>query len=105
MEEDKELKQATGMSLLHKTRRLRLLAIAGFEKEAREAADDAARTPLCETCEYCSCKDLDLFKCQIEYILGNYEKAAEMIQECRAKWPDEADFIELEYLIKTKGKK
>ena len=104
-EEDEDIKKATGMVLIHKARRIRLLAILGFEIEAREAIAETRTCPLCETCEYCSCKDVDLYYAQMEFILGNYDKAMEMAVEFEKKWPDEADFIELQYLINAKGKK
>ena len=104
-EEDEELKKATGMSLIHKARRIRLLAIMGFEEEMRKAIEEAYHTPLCETCEYCCCRDIDIYICQSEFILGNYDKALELAAEYLKKWPDEADFREIQYIIKAKGKK
>lgn len=91
------------MRLMYHCRRIRMLALLGREEEAREAAKTAKQIPLCENCEYCACKDLTIYRCCMEFVFGNYERAMELAVQGEKEWPDETDFIELQYLIKAKG--
>lgn len=102
---ERAMKRSTGECLLYVVKRIPLLAILGREAEARAACEESAKLPQCATCSYSACKDLDVFRCAMELIFGNYEKATELAAEGLQKWPDEADFLELKYLIIAKGKR
>ena len=51
-----------------------MLAILGNVEEAKAELARTRALPLCDFCEYGSCKDADIYEAQIEEILGNAER-------------------------------
>ena len=47
----------------------------------------------CSACNYCSCKDADIFKANIEEIRGNWARALELHRAGAERWPDDMDFV------------
>ena len=78
---------------LYRGRRSIILAILGRFEEAIEELNVVRNLPLCETCNYCSCKDADIFEANMEEIHGNWAKALELHSRGAEKWPDDMDFI------------
>ena len=75
---------------------------------AEEAKEELARTrklPLCDFCEYASCKDADSYEAYIEEILGNADTAKKLYTVGRTNWPDDLDFAAGEARLKKKGRK
>lgn len=89
---------------LYRGRRSLMLAILGKTEEARAEPVRTRALPLCDFCEYGSCKDADIYEAQIEEILGNREAAQKLYTEGRAKWPDDLDFISGQRRLKKKVK-
>jgi hypothetical protein len=69
-----------------------MLAILGRTEEAKEELAKTRAMPLCDFCEYGSCKDADIYEAAIEEILGNTEDAKKLYTAGREKWPDDLDF-------------
>ena len=42
--------------------------------------------------------------CEMQIVKGNYEKALELSLAGQKKWPDDPDFIEMEYAASAKMK-
>ena len=87
---------------MYRGRRSLMLAILCREEEAKEELAKTRSLPLCDFCEYGSCKDADIYEAQLEEILGNKEKAQKLYTAGKAKWPDDLDFISGQ---KKKGRK
>lgn len=77
---------------LYRSRRCLALAILGRAEEAKAELAATRKLPLCDFCEYGSCKDLDIYEANIEEVLGNRENAKQLYAAGRTKWPDELDF-------------
>jgi len=90
---------------LYRSRRCLALAILGMTEEAKEELARTRKLPLCEFCEYGSCKDADIYEAYIEEILGNTDTAGKLYAAGRANWPDELDFAAGEARLKKKGRK
>lgn len=90
---------------LYRSRRCLMLAILGRAEEAKAELARTRKLPLCEFCEYGSCKDADIYEAHIEEILGNTEQAQKLYTAGRSKWPDDLDFASGEARLKKKGKK
>jgi tetratricopeptide (TPR) repeat protein len=90
---------------LYRGRRSLMLAILGDAQEAKAELAQTRALPLCEFCEYGSCKDADIYEAQIEEILGNYDKAQDLYAAGNTKWPDDLDFISGQLRLKKKGRK
>lgn len=90
---------------IHRTRRCLALAILGRAEEAKEELARTRKMPLCEFCEYCSCKDADIYEAHMEEILGNMDTAEKLYKAGRTKWPDDLDFAAGEERLKKKGKR
>ncbi len=78
---------------LYRTRYAMALALLGREAEARRELERSRQLPLCAGCDYCACKDADIFEATIEEVLGNRDRAQELYDHYARKWPDELDFI------------
>ena len=78
---------------LYRGRRALTLAILGRIDEAKAELDEVYKLPLCDGCNYCYCKDADIFKANIEEICGNYEKAMDLYQDSIKRWSDDLDFV------------
>lgn len=102
---DELLKQNLTNEALCRSGRCQVLAILGREDEARAELERTRKLPLCHHCEYCSCKDADIYEASIEEIFGNKEKALELYRAGRKNWPDDSDFIAGEARLGRKGKK
>jgi tetratricopeptide (TPR) repeat protein len=87
-----------------RSRRSLLLAMVGRVEEARAELERTRNLPLCEHCEYCRCKDADIFEAQIEELLGNTQRAKELYLTGKDNWPDEPDFLSGLARMKKKGK-
>jgi len=57
-------------------RRSLMLAILGRAEEAKAELAKTRSLPLCEFCEYGSCKDADIYEAQIAEIMGDDRRAA-----------------------------
>lgn len=90
---------------MYRGRRSLMLAILCREDEAREELAKTRSLPLCDFCEYGSCKDADIYEAQLEEILGNKENAQKLYTAGKAKWPDDLDFISGQRRLKKKGRK
>lgn len=90
---------------LYRGRRSLMLAILGKAEEAKAELEKTRALPLCDFCEYGSCKDADIYEAQIEEILGNQEKAQALYTAGKAKWPDDLDFVSGEARTKKKRRK
>lgn len=77
---------------LCRSRRCMVLAILGRIDEARAELEAVRALPLCETCDYCTCKDADIFEANIEEVCGNWERALELHRAGMERWPDDMDF-------------
>lgn len=86
------LRDYSTVELLYRARRILALAIAGRERESREELALARRLPLCEHCQYCACKDADIFEAMAEEVCGHRQRALELYRRGAARWPDEMNF-------------
>lgn len=77
---------------LYRGRRAIVLALLGRIDEARAELAAVRALPLCENCDYCTCKDADIFEANMEEICGHYEKAARLHRAGMERWPDDLDF-------------
>ena len=89
---------------LYRSRRSLDLALVGREAEAREELERTRNLPLCDFCDYCKCKDADIFEAAIEEVLGNKEKALQLYKSGRETWPDDLDFAAGIARLSRKGK-
>ena len=90
---------------LYRSRRCLALAILGRDEEAKAELANTRKLPLCDFCEYGSCKDADIYEAHIEEILGNQENARKLYVAGRTNWPDDLDFAAGEARLKKKGRK
>ena len=102
---DETLAQKLTDEPLYRSRRSLMLAILGRIQEAKAELAHTRSLPLCDFCEYGSCKDADIYEAQIEEILGNTQEAQKLYSEGRAKWPDDLDFVSGQLRLKKKGRK
>ena len=78
---------------LYRGRRCLVLAILGRFEEAAAELEAVRKLPLCENCNYCSCKDADIFEANIEEIRGNWARALELHRAGAKRWHDDMDFV------------
>ena len=90
---------------LYRSRRCLALAILGRVEEAKVELANTRKLPLCDFCEYGSCKDADIYEANIEEILGNADTAKKFYAAGRINWPDDLDFAAGEARLKKKGRK
>jgi tetratricopeptide (TPR) repeat protein len=103
---DEKLAQHSTEEALYRSRRCLALALLGRAEEAKEELANTRNLPLCDFCEYGSCKDADIYEAAIEEILGNADTAKKLYTAGRANWPDDLDFAAGEIrLKKKKGRK
>lgn len=88
---------------LYRSRRTILLAMLGRFDEAQSELEAVRGLPLCEHCNYCSCKDADIFEANIEEIRGDYEKALALHLAGADRWSDDMDFISGARRMRRKG--
>lgn len=88
---------------LYRSRRTILLAMLGRFGEAEAELSAVRALPLCEHCNYCACKDADIFEANIEEIRGNYEKALKLHLAGADRWSDDMDFISGARRMRRKG--
>lgn len=88
-----------------RSRRALLLAILGREQEARQELERTRQLPLCIHCDYCACKDADIYEECMEEIFGNYDTAAELTRRGKELWPDDLDYHTAEARLKKGGHK
>lgn len=91
--------------LLYRTRRCLMLAILGQHEQALQELENCRKKPLCERCEYCRCKDADIFEAYIAEIMGNREQAQKLYAAGVQNWPDELDFISGQKRLNRKERK
>jgi len=103
--QDSILTQNLTDEALYRSRRCLALAILGRAEEAKEELARTRKLPLCDFCEYGSCKDADIYEAHIEEILGNEENAKKLYAAGRTNWPDDLDFAAGEARLKKKGRK
>jgi len=102
---DDLLSQHLTEEALYRSRRCLVLAILGRAEEAKLELARTRKLPLCDFCEYGSCKDADIYEAAIEEILGNQDQAKKLYAAGRANWPDDLDFAAGEARLKKKGRK
>ena len=102
---DRILSQHLTDEPMYRGRRSLMLAILCREEEAKEELAKTRNLPLCDFCEYGSCKDADIYEAQLEEILGNKENAQKLYTAGKAKWPDDLDFISGQRRLKPRGAK
>lgn len=90
---------------LYRGRRAMALAILGRVDEAKAELNTVYKLPLCDGCNYCYCKDADIFKANIEEVYGNFEKAMELYLDSTKRWSDDLDFVSGIRRIKRRGYK
>ena len=78
---------------LYRGRRAMVLAILGRFDEAIAELEAVCKLPLCESCNYCSCKDAEIFRANIEEVRSNWVKALELHRSGTEHWPDDLDFV------------
>ncbi|MBQ4344043.1 MAG: tetratricopeptide repeat protein [Erysipelotrichaceae bacterium] len=78
---------------LYRGRRALSLAILGRFEEAVLELQYVRRLPLCENCNYCSCKDADIFEANMEELRGNWSEALRLHRAGAEQWPDDMDFV------------
>lgn len=88
---------------LYRSRRTILLAMLGRFEEAEAELAAVRALPLCEHCNYCACKDADIFEANIEEIRGNYEQALKLHLAGADRWSDDMDFISGARRMRRKG--
>ena len=86
-------------------RKIRLLAILGKEEEARELVRECGKTPMCQFCPEHRCKDVDLFRMEMEEVFGNDETVYEMADKGHEMYPGEEEFIIEKHMMKKKVRK
>lgn len=101
---ERELQEYRANRTLTQTRKAMTLALLGRQEEARAELEKARGMALCAGCDYCSCKDADIFEATMEEVFGNLKKAEELYRTYLAKWPDELDFLTGLNRVKRKGK-
>lgn len=79
------------------------LAILGDFSEARKVLEEARNMPLCDSCDYCACKDADIFEIQLEILAGDYARARELTDAARKIWFDDIDFVVFDTQLKQLG--
>jgi len=104
IELEQELQEYRANRTLFQTRKAMTLALLGRQDEAREELEKARNMPLCAGCDYCSCKDADIFEAMMEEVFGNHKKAEELYRKYIAQWPDELDLASGLNRVKRKGK-
>lgn len=103
--QDNILSQNLTDEALYRSRRCLALAILGRVEEAKVELVNTRKLPLCDFCEYGSCKDADIYEAHIEEILGNADSAKKLYTAGRTNWPDDLDFAAGEARLKKKGRK
>ena len=66
--------------------------MAGKRAEAEEELARVRELPLCRHCEYCACKDGDIFEAMTEEVCGSRGRALELYRRSGERWPDEMNF-------------
>ncbi|WP_026517866.1 hypothetical protein [Butyrivibrio sp. MC2021] len=77
-------------------------ALGDFAK-ARQQIEEVRKMPLCENCYYGECKDSYIYEMYVEVLEGNYEKAHELAKMGMERWPDDVDFVTMEYEMRSMG--
>ena len=78
---------------LYRSRRSIVLALLGRIDEARAELAAVRQLPLCEGCDYCTCKDADIFEANMEEICGHWEQALALHRAGAERWHDDLDFV------------
>lgn len=89
---DRELQGYLTVEALYRARRVIALALVGEEAEAKVELARVRELPLCRHCEYCACKDADIFEAMTEEVCGSRGRALELYRRGAERWPDEMDF-------------
>lgn len=90
---------------LYRSRYAMALALLGRFDEALAELEEVCDLPLCEGCNYCSCKDAEIFRANIEEVRGNWDRALELYRSGAEHWPDDLDFVSGIRRIMRKGQK
>lgn len=78
---------------LYRGRRCVMLAVLGRFDEAEAELAAVRELPLCLNCNYCTCKDADIYEANMEEIRGNRRRALELYTAGMERWHDDLDFI------------
>lgn len=79
------------------------LAILGEFDAAREQLAEVRTMPLCDSCDYCACKDADIFEVQLEILMGNLARARELTDAAKKIWHDDIDFTVFDMFLHEQG--
>ncbi|MBQ3394256.1 MAG: tetratricopeptide repeat protein [Oscillospiraceae bacterium] len=103
---DKKLEEASLGRTLYLSRKTVALAILGRFEECDRLTEEVRKRPLCESCPYAACKDMDQFERDILEIKGDLEGALALARKRVHMWPDEESFvIMINNLSKPEGDK
>lgn len=102
---DRILQRHLDSEALYRGRRSLALALLGRKEEAYAELEKTRALPLCAFCEYCGCKDADIYEANLEEILGDPQKALQLYEAGAAKWPDDTDLYAGIARLKRKGNK
>ena len=91
-ENEKDLQKYSMYRLLYMTRKYRILSLLGRNEEAEELAQKIRKAPLCDNCQYCRCKDQEVFEMEAAELQGDPERALELARKGHEEWPSEEDF-------------
>ncbi len=100
---DKEQPPNHRYMALYESKKAADLAMTGRIEEAKLLLEKVRTMPLCENCNYPSCKDADIYAVEIAVAEGKYKQALEMSEDFLKKWPDETDFLILKNYLISKG--
>ena len=62
-------------------------------EEAEELAQKIRKAPLCDNCQYCRCKDQEVFEMEAAELQGDPERALELARKGHEEWPAEEDLM------------
>ena len=89
---EEKLTEHLNNEALYRSRFAMVLALADRPEEAREQLARTRALPLCESCDYGSCKDADIFEATMAEVLGDDDRALALFRAGMERWPDELDF-------------
>lgn len=76
------------------------LALTGYIDEARKAVGNMLTVPACSFCKYPVCKDVYIYRAEIEIIAGNLAEAAEMVRQGKLADPSDEGYAFAEAYLK-----
>lgn len=77
----KQMKEHTNSGTLYLCRKANCLAVLGRFEEALALIEEAKKAPKCDFCSCCGCKDAYSSEANIYILMGEYDKAREVMKE------------------------